>query len=105
MGVDEKLVREIVERVLRVARPVRIVLFGSAAAGTMTADSDIDLLVVAKEPVDAHAESLRIGRALRGLGCPFDVIVISLKRFEQTRDVVGGIAYPADKHGKTIHAA
>ena len=104
MGVDEKLVREIVERVLRVARPVRIVLFGSAAAGTMTADSDIDLLIVAEEPVDPHAESLRIRRALRGLGYPFDVIVISLQRFEQTRDVVGGIAYPANKYGKTIHA-
>ena len=105
MGIDQTLVQEIVARVLRVARPVRIVLFGSAAAGTMTTDSDIDLLVVEADPTDPHRESLRIRRALRGLDYPFDVIVMSLERFEQTKDVVGGIAYPAHKYGRTIHAA
>jgi predicted nucleotidyltransferase len=47
MGIDDSLVREIVRRLLGVARPDRIILFGSAANGPMTRDSDIDLLIVA----------------------------------------------------------
>jgi predicted nucleotidyltransferase len=46
MGVDETLLNEVVRRVLTVARPDRIILFGSAATGQMTKDSDIDLLIV-----------------------------------------------------------
>jgi predicted nucleotidyltransferase len=105
MGLDERLVEEIVARVLGVARPVRVVLFGSAAAGTMTKDSDIDLLVVEEQATDPHRESLRIRRALRGLGHAFDVIVMSRDRFEATKNVIGGIAYPAHRYGRVIHAA
>lgn len=46
MGVDELVLNEVVRRVLAVAKPERIILFGSAAAGQMTNDSDIDLLIV-----------------------------------------------------------
>ena len=37
---------DIVRRVAEVAKPQRIVMFGSAARGTMRPDSDVDLLVV-----------------------------------------------------------
>ena len=43
MGIDESLIRRIVDRILTVAVPDRIILFGSAADGEMTPDSDIDL--------------------------------------------------------------
>jgi predicted nucleotidyltransferase len=105
MDLDEPLLAEIVARILRVAKPVLVVLFGSAAAGTVTRDSDIDLLVVEEDPADPGHESLRIRRALRGLGRPFDVIVMSRRRFETTKDVIGTIAYPAHRYGKVIHAA
>jgi len=105
MDLDQRLVEEIVARVLGVARPVRVVLFGSAATGTMTKDSDIDLLVVEEQSTDLRRESLRIRRALRGLGHAIDVIVMSQDRFEATKDVIGGIAYPAHRYGRVIHAA
>src|SRR6266545_7318403 len=62
MGVDETLLNEVVRRVLTVARPDRIILFGSAATGEMTKDSDIDLLVV--EPALANTHERRL--AIRG---------------------------------------
>ena len=103
--IDDALIGEIVRRVLRVAEPDRIILFGSAAAGKMTRDSDIDLLVVEPSPEDRRRESVRIGDVLRGLGYPFDVIVITTEWFEATKNVIGGIAYPANKYGKVIHEA
>ena len=43
--------------------------------------------------------------ALRGLGYPFDIILMTRERFEETKDVVGGIAYPASRKGKVIYEA
>ena len=103
MGIDERLRAEIVRRTLTVARPQRIILFGSAATGRMTRDSDIDLLVLEPEPHDARKMSVRIGDALRGLGFPIDVMVMATSRFEQTRDLVGGIAYPVSRSGQVIY--
>jgi predicted nucleotidyltransferase len=62
MTVDETLLDEVVRRVLTVARPERIILFGSAATGQMTEDSDLDLLVVEPEPADTRDRSVRIRR-------------------------------------------
>jgi uncharacterized protein len=103
--IDNSLIEEIVRRILSAASPDKIILFGSAAAGTMTRDSDIDLLVVEKEPGDQRSESTRIRATLRELGYPFDVIVISTQWFEDSKNVIGGIAYPANKYGKVIYEA
>jgi len=105
MGIDESLVEEIVRRVLTAAAPDRIILFGSAATGDMTRDSDIDLLVVDRDPGDRRKESVKIDATLSGLGYPFDVIVISSEWFEASKNVIGGIAYPANKYGKVIYEA
>ena len=105
MGVDEQTVQEIVRRVLSVAKPDKIILFGSAATGQMTRDSDIDLLVVEPAPDDQRKESLRIRSSLGDLAYPFDVIVISTEWFEESKGVIGGIAYPANKYGTVIYEA
>ena len=105
MGMDQTVIDEIVRRVTSVARAERIILFGSAATGQMTRDSDIDLLVVQADPGDRRKESVRIDETLSGLGYPFDVIVISSDWFEASKNVIGGIAYPANKYGKVIYEA
>jgi predicted nucleotidyltransferase len=102
-GLDWNLFNEIVERVLTVAQPERIIVFGSAATDRMTKDSDVDLLVVEPSPSNPLKRSVVIRRALSGLEFPFDVIVISSQRFRETKDIIGGIAYPANKYGKVIY--
>ena len=103
--VDETVLDEVVRRVLTVARPERIILFGSAATGQMTEDSDLDLLVVEPEPANTRDRSVRIRRALGDVRYPVDVIVMSSERFEETKNLVGGIAYPARKYGRVLYEA
>jgi len=103
MGVDPSLIQEIVRRILSVAKPDKVILFGSSASGRMTRDSDIDLLVVEADPGDRRKEIVRIDETLSGLGYPFDVVVISTQWFEASKNVIGGIAYPANKYGKVIY--
>jgi len=105
MGIDEAVISEIVGRVLSAAHPRRIILFGSAATGQMTRDSDIDLLVIEDAPGDRLAERLRIRDALGSFEYPLDVKVMATERFEETKHVIGGIAYPANKYGKVIYEA
>jgi uncharacterized protein len=105
VGIDEEMIQRIVERITDIANPNRIILFGSVVTDQMTPDSDIDLLVIEDIPDNPRSESVRLRKALRGLGYPFDVIVMSTERFEESKEVFGGIAYPAYTSGKTIYEA
>jgi len=103
--VTDDMISEVVRRILQVCVPQRVILFGSAATGQMTPDSDIDLLVLDRNVMDAREEAVRIRRALSGIPFPFDVVVMRPERFEETRGVIGGIAWPADRHGRVIYEA
>ena len=59
---SDETVAEIVERILGVCLPERVILFGSAATARMTRDSDIDILVVQNTVADADGQLLRAGQ-------------------------------------------
>jgi len=106
MNLDQKLIEEIIGRILKITQPERIILFGSAATGKMTRDKDIDLIVLKKAPpANSRKESVRLRQAMRGLDLAFDIIVMATERFEESKGVIGGIAYPANKYGKVIYEA
>ncbi len=105
MQLANTLLQKIVGRLLEVGQPDRIILFGSAARGQMTPDSDIDLLVLEASPKQPRQESVLLRNALRGLGYPFDVMVMATERFEETKEIIGGLAYPAHKYGRVIYDA
>jgi predicted nucleotidyltransferase len=105
VSIDDSLTTEIVRRILAVAAPDRMILFGSAATGTMTPDSDIDLLIVEPNPANRHEESVKIRSAIGDIPFAADVIVINTKRFEAAKNIFGGIAYPAHKYGQALYEA
>ena len=105
MGIDDTLIEEIIRRILSVTRPDRIILFGSAATGEMTRESDIDLLILEASPNNMREERARIRRTLRELDYAFDILMMSTERFEESKNVIGGLAYPVNKYGKVIYEA
>jgi len=105
MKLDEGFVEKIVRQILSVTRPERIILFGSAATGTMTADSDVDLLVIERDFGNPRQESIRLRSALADLNFAVDVFAMSPERCAETKDIIGGLAYPANKYGKVIYEA
>ena len=96
---------ELVRRTTAVVYAERIIVFGSAVEGGFGRDSDIDVLIVTAEADNTRHNRVRIREALRGFGVPIDVLMISARRFEDTKDVIGGIAYPAHKHGEVLYEA
>ncbi len=100
---DETL-REIIQRIVAVAQPERIILFGSAARGEMGPHSDVDLLVV-KANVHRRQLAKRIYRHLIGVGQAVDVVVVTPEDIERYRDSHALIIAPALREGKVVYAA
>jgi predicted nucleotidyltransferase len=49
----------VVGRLIEMAHPKQIILFGSYARGKITEDSDLDVLIVAGDEAGAHSSSGR----------------------------------------------
>ena len=81
--VESRQIREVVDKIVRMFHPERVILFGSYAYGNPTEDSDVDILVVmplnGKKPVRQEAE---VVLAVHG-GFPMDLIVQSPERLKQ----------------------
>ena len=103
--VNESLLREIVRRVVEVAEPDRIILFGSAARGQMGPDSDLDLLVVKAGVEHRRRLAQQIHRHMFGIGVPIDIIVVTPEDVRTLGDKVGTIIGPAPREGREIYPA
>ena len=103
-ALDPRTLAEIVRRVVEVARPERIILFGSAARGEMTRHSDVDLLVVA-DVEDRSAVTGRIHRRLRGEHAAVDVTVVTPADVARYRNSHALVIKPALQEGRVVYEA
>lgn len=93
------LIRHLVERF----HPRRVILFGSYAYGEPHEESDLDLLVVMLHPPQRQ-EAWKVAAELRRQSSvPLQIVFMSAEEFEETKEVVGGLAYPAHQWGKVLH--
>jgi predicted nucleotidyltransferase len=101
--VPEKDLREIVRRIVEVADPEKILLFGSAARGTMGPNSDLDLLVIKRGEYRHHAVAAHLYRALRDIHYATDVLVATPEEVERYKDSSCLVFCPALREGKIIY--
>jgi predicted nucleotidyltransferase len=103
-ALSEETLHEIIRRIVEVAQPEKIILFGSAARGDMGPNSDVDLLVV-KSGGHRRQLAMQIYRHIRGVGCAVDVIVVTPEDIERYGNCPALIIEPALKEGKVVYAA
>jgi predicted nucleotidyltransferase len=101
---DENLER-ILDTVVRVASPLKVILFGSRARGHVHVSSDYDLLVVAEGVVNEREVTRKINRALfeEGIEVPVDVIVVDPARFERSRQDRGNVCQWGASEGEVVY--
>lgn len=102
--IDEVL-QEIVRRIVRVASPERIILFGSAARGEVGPHSDLDLLVIKRGEFDYGRLVGDIYVNLHGIGQAVDVIVVTPEDVERYRDVPYLVIASALRGGREVYRA
>jgi len=88
------------------AKVSRIILFGSRARGEARSDSDYDVLVLVRglSPSERRRYLDALYRAFEGGGATVEPWVMSEEEFEESKTVIGGLAYPAWKHGVVLYA-
>ena len=102
---DPLKLQELVHRIVARLHPRKVFLFGSYAYGHPHKGSDVDLLVVVPHPPPMR-ERWKITNEFRPHSArPLQLVFMSPEEFEETKDVVGGVAYPASHEGTSLYEA
>jgi predicted nucleotidyltransferase len=102
---SQQVLDEIIRRIVEVAAPERIILFGSAARGDMGPHSDVDLLVIKSGQFHRGRLTEAIYMNLIGVGQAADVVVVTPEDVEQYRDSPALVIAPAMKEGRVVYAS
>ena len=99
---SDSLLQEIVRRVVNVAQPEKIILFGSAARGQLGPNSDVDLLVI-KSGADQRKLAMAIYQGLSRVGCAVDVIVATPEDVARYGECPALVYEPALREGRVVY--
>ena|SRR5713101_2519383 len=102
---ESKVLAELVRRTVDAVRPLRIVLFGSAARGEMGPNSDLDVLVIMPNGSNCRAAAQTLYHHLGALGCAKDILVFQQCDIEQYGDNPSLIIHTALTEGKELYHA
>ena len=105
MSSNIPIVDEIMDIIVPLVEPDKIILFGSYARGEQTEKSDVDLLVLKKGLEDERGTVDKIYYSFIGkkIGVDVDVIAMDSERFLSLINVTGYIYKSINKDGKVIY--
>jgi len=95
--------QEIARRIVRIAHPRKVVLFGSRAKGRERADSDWDILVIAESKRPRHERAAPLYGALSDLRQPVDILVYTPAEVEEWKNVPQALVTTATREGKVLY--
>lgn len=98
-----QLLDQVVQRILQVGSPRRIVLFGSHARGDARPDSDLDLLIIEDSELPRYRRPPRYLRALLGIFPAKDVVVWTPAEVNAWREVPNAFITTALREGRTLY--
>ena len=105
MHPDSQIIDDLVQRIVEVAHPLRIILFGSAARGEMGADSDLDVLVIMSDGTHRRQTAQEIYRHMWGLGVAKDIVVVTESDLQTYGDNPYMILKNALEEGRELYHA
>ena len=107
VNISDNVIDRMTQRIVREVHPQRILLFGSWARGEANQDSDIDLLVVEREPFgptrSRRKEAARIWRCLSEFRIPTDILVYSVSELSHWKDSSHHVIGMALREGKVLY--
>ncbi len=95
----------LVRRIVEAVQPEKIIVFGSAARGTMKPGSDLDLLVIKRGEFHHIELAQRIYRAMGIHKIAVDLTVATPEDVDKYGDAYGLVLYSALREGKLIYDA
>lgn len=104
---EAPLLEEMVQIIIRVAEPEKIILFGSRAKGTAREDSDYDFLIVKAEAFfekySRRKASGKLRRALAKFEVSKDILMYGAEEIEQRQNWSNDVVSCALKEGRVLY--
>ena len=104
---EAEVLRQMVGIIVREADPEAIILFGSRSRGDAGPDSDVDLLIIEREPFGPGRsrikEAARLYHALRYMPASKDLLVYSREEFERWRNALNHVVANAAREGRLLY--
>ena len=101
--IESAKINDIVNKIAINFNPDKIILFGSYAAGNPSNDSDLDLLIIKDTDQPQHQRSYEIHKSLIGTMVPIDILVYTMKEFEQEKNEKNSFLYSAIRTSKILY--
>jgi predicted nucleotidyltransferase len=101
--VDENLLNEVVQRILTVTNPDKIILFGSYARGDANKDSDLDILIIQPSDLPRYKRSTPIRLALLGVFPSKDIVVYTPEEVEEWKTASASFIANVLREGKILY--
>ena len=98
-------VRGVVDQVVELVHPRRVILFGSAVDGKVKEDSDLDFLVVVAESKSTEEVTDRLNLGVRNRPMPCDFMVVAQSVLNKNRSNPGLVYGDILDHGREVYSA
>ena len=102
-AVTERLLAEVVRRIVETVHPDQIILFGSRARGDADPGSDLDLLVIQESDEPRYRRSIPILGALSRIMVPMDILVYTPQEVQDWSQVRQAFVTTALREGKVLY--
>jgi predicted nucleotidyltransferase len=104
MGIDlNREIESVTEQIVEKYNPEKIILFGSAVRGELSADSDVDILIIKKDTPLYGADRIRQLSRLIERNIPIDFLVYRPEEFEKRIDMGDPFLKAIVKEGKVLY--
>jgi predicted nucleotidyltransferase len=101
--IKEKEISKLVNTIASKYHPQKIILFGSYAKGNANDNSDIDLLIIKDDKLPKIERNRVVRGFINDYDLPVDIIVKSSDEFDKYKNIIGHVAYSANKYGKIVY--
>ena len=102
MYLSDDVKKELVDKITKVTKVKKIILFGSYSKGTATDESDIDLLIIENEINSKIEEKRKIMQCLKSLSYSKDILVISQEEYDFYKNDFCSVVYEACRQGEFL---
>ena len=100
----QQSIEQVLDQIVSLTNPTRVILFGSAAKGDITQDSDLDFLVVIPNSRNREDVVDCLNKGVRRKALPCDFLVVTAAALKRTRTNAGLIYGEILKTGREIYA-
>lgn len=101
----EDKIKMIVDRVTKNFDPKAIIVFGSAAKGNSTDDSDLDIAIIMDSDLSEHERNVKVRVCIGAIGMAMDLLVFTPQEIEAERYDESSIISEIMKTGEVVYGS